>query len=492
MDHCLEEPRDPKRFWGVGEVLKLALPTSLGMVNVTLMQFVDGLMVAHIQPNGAEALSAQFVGGMFSFVSTALAMGTLGVVNTFVAQNLGAGRRRRCSQYAWAGLYLAWAYALLTLPLVPLARPIFGLLGHTPSVQAMEAMYFRYMIWGQGIFLANRVLERFFYAVHRPAVVYAVSLVANGTNLVGDYALIFGKWGLPRLGLQGAAIATLGGAGAGLLVLAGIFLLGKASKQFQTRTQCRLRYDRMREILRVGWPAGLQFFIDILGWGVGVTALIGSIQTINGVLDPNASTVHLAASSVVMRYLHVSFMPAMGIGIATTTLVGRYIGAKQPHLARRRAHAAMFLAMGYMGMCGVFFLLWRFPLIRFFLTVSPTADPQATEWTAQIVAIGGTVMICAAVFQVFDAVGIVFVSALRGAGDTLSPMLVSATLALVLIIGGGTLILHVWPELESIGVWIAASAFVIVLGLVMFGRFRAERWRKIDLLGETTADVDER
>jgi len=143
MNDPADQLRDPRRLWGISEVLKLSLPTSMGMLNVTLMQFVDGLMVARIQPNGDAALAAQFSAGILAFVPQALMMGTLGVVNTFVAQNLGAGRFRRCGQYAWQGIYLALMYSLAVLPLAAGAGWIFGLLGHTPPVQAMETMYFR-------------------------------------------------------------------------------------------------------------------------------------------------------------------------------------------------------------------------------------------------------------------------------------------------------------------------------------------------------------
>jgi len=474
---------DPQRFWGMGEVLKLAVPTSLSMINATAMHFVDGWMVARIQPNGAEALSAQFAAGMLSFAPAALMMGLLGVVNTFVAQNLGARRLDRCSQYTWQGLYLAWAYSLAVLPLALLAGSIFFLFGHAPAVQGMEVTYFRYMICGQAIFLSGRVLEKFFFGIHRPAVVYVTSLVANGVNLVGDYVLIYGMWGFPRLGLQGAAIATLVGAAVGMSMLGAMFMFGKAAGPYKTRTARRVNFKQMRDLLRVGWPAGVQFFIDILGWGLFVTALVGSIQTIGGVPHAKASTAHLAATSVVMRYLHVSFMPAVGIGIALTALVGRYIGAGQSRLVWRRVRAALVLATGYMGLCGLTFWLWRYELVRVFITAGGTRDPVALAYIDEIVSIGGPVMICAAVFQVFDAVGIVFIGALRGAGDTFWPMVVSGTLSVGLIIGGGWFMLAAFPSLESIGVWMAGSAFVIALGVVMFLRFRAGHWRKIDLLG---------
>jgi len=480
-----EQLGDPRRLLGIGEVFKLALPTSLSMLNVVFMQFVDGLMVARIRPGGAEALGAQFVGGMFSFVPATLAMGALTVVNTFVAQNLGAGRLKRCGQYAWSGLYMAWVYAAALLPAVWLARPLFGLLGHAPAVQALEVMYFRYMVAALGVMLSCRVLERFFYGIHRPAVVYVVSLIANGVNILGDYVLIFGKWGFPRLGLQGAAIATVVGMTTNLAVVAAVFFGRSIARKYGTRAGRRWHAEQVRQMLRIGWPAGMQFFLDIFGWGVCISVLVGSLQTIEGVADPEASTIHLAATSVVMRFLRVSFMPAIGIGIASTALVGRYVGARQLHLVDRRVRAALILAVGYMGVCGLMFWVFRYPLLRVFLSVTPPKDPAAARQLAQIVAVGSKVMICAAVFQVADAFGIVYIGALRGAGDTLWPMVISGLLVAVIMLGGGVFIVTYWPQLESVGVWIAGSAFVAGLGASMCARFQSGQWRKIDLLGRT-------
>jgi MATE family multidrug resistance protein len=180
-----------------------------------------------------------------------------------------------------------------------------------------------------------------------------------------------------------------------------------------------------------------------------------------------------------MRYEQLAFMPAIGISIAATALVGRYIGEKKPHLAQRRVYAALVLAVGYMGLCGLSFWFWRQGLIRFYLTLD---QPSDAALVGQIVRVGGWVLIIGAIFQVFDATGIIFIGALRGAGDTLWPMVVSAVLNLSIILGGGYLMLHLFPRLESLGVWMACAAYVIILGVVMLARFRAGKWRRINLL----------
>jgi MATE family multidrug resistance protein len=309
--------------------------------------------------------------------------------------------------------------------------------------------------------------------------VYVVSVAANAVNFVAALGLIFGHWGLPALGLEGAAIATLIGQAAGVVILAAFFLGGHTRRLYDSRHQFRVHLRQILDLLRIGWPAGFQMSFDILGWALCITLLVGNIATIGGVPSPDAGTIQLTASTVAMRYEQLAFMPAIGISIAATALVGRYIGEKKPHLAQRRVYAALVLAVGYMGLCGLSFWFWRQGLIRFYLTLD---QPSDAALVGQIVRVGGWVLIIGAIFQVFDATGIIFIGALRGAGDTLWPMVVSAVLNLSIILGGGYLMLHLFPRLESLGVWMACAAYVIILGVVMLARFRAGKWRRINLL----------
>ncbi|HUU60324.1 MAG TPA: MATE family efflux transporter, partial [Phycisphaerae bacterium] len=456
----------------IAEVLKLSWPAGLSMLTGTTMRFVDGLMVSWLSP---EPFAAQFMGGMAAFVFESFILGTLTATTTYVSQNLGAGRPERCGEYARAGLLLAAALAVLCLPLVFVSRPLFALIGHAPRVQAYEAMYFRYMIAAIFIGQSAIALQRFFYGVHHPRIVLAVAVIANAFNVLCNYVLIFGKLGFPALGLEGAAIGTIAGITLQLGILAAVFLGPKMHGRFATR-RAQVSLVQCREILRVGWPAGLQFCNDLLSWGLMASVLVGMF-----------GTEHLAAHTAAIRYMGLSFMPAVGIGIAATALVGKYIGQGRPDLARRRAHAALVLGVTYMGACALGLFLLRHPLIGFFVTVAPTANVSAADALAradQVVRIGARIMICAALFQVFDAMAIVYVGALRGAGDTRWPMVVTFLLSWAVIAGGGGLAVCIAPELTSLGPWIAASAYVIVLGIILARRFESGAWEKIDLLGK--------
>lgn len=450
-------------LWGLREVVVVAAPASLSMLTRTLMRFVDGYMVSTIGP---DQLSSQLVAGMAAFAFEAFILGTLTAVNTFVSQNRGAGRDLRCGEFARSGMLLAMALSALAMPMLLLGERFFGLLNQPPELLGLEVMYFRYMILSIPLSQLAVALGRFFFGIHRSHVVLLGALAGNGFNILANWVLIFGHWGFPAMGLEGAAIGTIMGVGVEFVVMLAFFVSPAVNRRFGT-VRLQASWRQIRQVLRVGWPAGLQFFSDLVSWAVLTSILIGGF-----------GRAHLAAHTAIIRYISLSFMPAVGIGIAATALVGKYIGAGRRDLARKRAHAALLLAMGYMGTCGLAFLLFRGPLVDVFVTAQDTPGLSGEA----IVEIGSQLFIVAALFQLFDAIGIVYVGALRGAGDTRFTMVVTMLLSWTVVVGGGLTMVHWLPGLKSLGPWIAGAAYVIILGLVLAWRFEGGAWERIELL----------
>ena len=326
------ETRDPARWLGVGEVVRLAIPTVLNTISFTVMQFVDGWMVSKVSK---EALSAQFIGGISAFVPVCFFIGLLSCVSTFASQNLGAGRPERSAQYGWHGLWLAWAAGgLLALLILPAPR-LLGMFGHEAHVARLEARYFQILIGGATLNLSARALGAWFVGIHRPGVTLVAGIAANLANVLGNWVLIFGNLGFPRLGLVGAGIGTVMGFTVEALVLGGVFVVGALGREFGVRQAFGLRWGPIRDLLRVGSPAGAMFMGDILMWTLFMGRILGSF-----------GTAHLAAAAILNRYWHLCFMPAIGVSAAVTAIVGRYCGARQPRLAWRRAPAGLILVEG--------------------------------------------------------------------------------------------------------------------------------------------------
>ncbi|HYE03795.1 MAG TPA: MATE family efflux transporter [Phycisphaerales bacterium] len=458
------------------DMLRIAGPSIVTMTSYTVMQFVDGLMVSRIGPDPVY-VAAQFNGAMLAFVPISFGMGLLGVVNTFVSQNLGAGRPERGAAYGWNALWIAvllWAGLLLYLPLVPW---LFGLMqrgavagaaGHSDELVRLGTGYAQTLLWGGVLTLASRGLAHFFYGMHRPRTVMIAALTGNLVNVGLNWVLIFGKLGVPALGVKGAAIATVLGTGVELAIVVAVFLSPAFHAAYGTRRVWRPSGKAIGDLLRLGWSPGLMFGNEMVCWTYFMAYLVGMFGD-----DENA------VGAIVLRYMHLSFMPAVGMSIAVTAMVGRAMGARRPEIARRRAYLGLKVTVVYMLGWALLMVAFRGPLIAVFIKEgTPAGD------VADMLAIGGTVMLIAALFQVFDAMAITLSAALRGAGDTVLPGVATVLLAWVCILGGGHAMVEWRPDLRSVGPWLGAGAYIVLLGLVLMWRFARGRWMSIDVLGD--------
>ena len=458
----------------IREVWAQAWPSVLTMVSYTLMQFVDSLMVAQVGP---IEMAAQGNGGIWSFVPLAFLFGVLSMVNTFTAQNVGAGRREEIARFAWTGFWFSLVvWVVIMLPWAACLPLVFQYSGHSQKLLTLETQYAITLVLGSLFALMGKCMSNFYFGLQRPRVIALAALAGNIVNIVLNYVLIYGEIGLPSMGLPGipgvpalgvlgAAIATVCGTMAEVAIPLALFFSARFAKDHGVWQSWRPSLNDWKKLLRVGWPVGIQFGNEIVCWAIFMTLLVGKFGEI-----------HLTAGWATLRFMHLSFMPAVGFSVATTALVGKYMGAGRPDLAANRAHWALLLATIYMTLCGLAMAIFRAPLISLFTSTTDAAT------TADIIRIGSTLMICAAVFQTFDAIGIVYNGALRGAGDTVVPGLYTIAFNWIFIVLGGWLFVVWWPALESLGPWIASAFYIIALSVFLTKRFEGGRWRRIRLL----------
>lgn len=475
------------------EMLVIAAPTVVTMTSYTVMQFVDALMVSRIEGDGPY-VAAQGNGGIMAWLAISFALGVIGMVNTFVSQNLGAEKLDRCASYAWAGLWISGGWSLVLGLLIPLAPVIYGQMGHPEELLRLETQYAQIMLSGMLLTLAARSLANFFFGMHRPSVVMIAALSGNVVNVMANALLIYGpdgppafvpfhaeigafadSLGIPALGVAGAAVGTVIGSAVELVIPLALFLGPKLNRELGTRRAWRCGLKPIRDLLRLGWPGGLMFANEMICWSYLMSVLL--VRGGEAVGDDPA--LHNTAGWIGLRYMHLSFMPAVGLSIAVSAIVGKCMGMRRPDLAAQRAWLGLGIAVVYMGVCAAAFVLFRDEMIRVFVD-SDMPEEQATL----LIGIGAKVMIAAAVFQVFDAVAIVISGALRGAGDTVWPGVVTVISSWICIVAGGHALLHFAPQLGSIGPWIAAAAYIVVLGVLLLARFLAGKWRSIDLVGD--------
>ncbi len=450
----LEPIRDEPRWAGLSEVLRMTIPLSLAAMSFAIMRFVDTAMVSRLP--GDAPLAAVGTAGLATFTLATFFLGLVGCVGTFVSQSFGRGEHEDCARYTWQGIYLAVATGAAVLVLWPLAGPMFRLMPHSDEVTRLELIYFRVRLFGFVFISWQAGLVGFFNGVNRSRVPLYAALCSNAVNAVLDYLLIFGHFGFPRWEIGGAAVATVIAQGVHVAVMQAVFLSKGCHEQFASRSTYAIDWVKLRELVRIGWPGGLSFFLDMANWSLFTMVIVGYF-----------GDVALAAHNAAIQFAHLSFLPALGLNQAIAAIVGQWVGRKDVPRAKARTYTAMRLAVAYMTVVGITLAVFGKPLIRMAFSQNP-----------EVIQLGGILLILCAAFQGFDAVNIVLFGALRGVGDThwMMRMTVRAgylfflPLALVLafVVGWG-----------AIGAWIGATAYIILLSGVVFRRFHGEGWRSV-------------
>ncbi|MEZ6241498.1 MAG: MATE family efflux transporter [Phycisphaerales bacterium] len=478
------------------EMLVIGAPTVVTMTSYTVMQFVDGMMVAHIQPPNPAYVAAQGNGGMFVWLAMAACLGLLSLINSFVSQNLGAGTPEKGAAYAWNGIWLAACASILFIPYALLMGPIFKAIHPAPEqadLVRMELSYAHVLIAGAFLTLASRGLANYFFGMHKPGVVMVAVLLGNVVNVFANAVLIFGAAGAPEgtpfreffrsiaqslgvdaMGVTGAALGTVIGTAFELVIPFCVFLGPRWNTKYHTRAAWRPASKPLKDLLRVGWPAGLMMGNELVCWGM----LMAWLVPMGGEAAGEDPVVHNAAGWIALRYMHVAFMPAIGLSIAVSAMVGRAMGMGRPDLAAARAWLGLKVTLTYMGVCALAFVIFRGDMISVF--VPSDMSPEARD---AVLRVGSSIMIAAAVFQLFDACAITMSASLRGAGDTVWPGIATIVLSWSLIVGGGLLMIQVAPGLGSLGPWTGAASYIVVLGIVLLARFMQGKWRSIRLAG---------
>jgi MATE family multidrug resistance protein len=435
----------------IAEVGLLAFPIVLTQLSQTAMHVVDSIFVGRL---GAAELGGLGFAGIWLWTVASVFNGLATGVQTFVSQQHGAGDEKACGGWLWQGIYAAVPAAALGLfGFAAISGPLWSALGTAPEIQrhAVDYVHMRpiglagLVLWGS--------LAAFFRGFGETRTPLVATVIANLTNAVLAYGLVFGKLGLPAWGIAGAGVATSIAEWVGVAVLVIALSRRRVAERFSTRP-VRPDARAIRRFLRTGAPIGGQWFLDMAAFAIFTT------------LVAQMGTAAMAATQATISLLSVSFMQAIGIGLATTTLVGRYKGAGDLPAAVRSYHSALKLALGLAGLVAALFVLAPEALARLY-----TSDAEVLRLARPLFAL-------AAAFQLFDALQIVAGGALRGAGDTRWPFLVQTLLAWLLRLP------LVWLfafalEKGVVGAWYAEFSFVLALAAVLGWRLRSGAWKTV-------------
>ncbi|MFO0837018.1 MAG: MATE family efflux transporter [Phycisphaerae bacterium] len=455
------------------DLLWLALPMIGMTVSRMLMGFIDFFMVSQL---GTAAQAAISPSTLLLFTIACVGMGMAQGVQTFVSQAEGRGEPERGGAYLWQTMYLAIAAALLSAPIamfVPVWFPLVGKLGHhSPEMLSMEIQFLQWGLWSIGPMTAAAGLESFFNGVKRPMIGLIAVIASLVTLAVGNWLLIFGHFGLPAMGIAGSGIATLAGWVVRVCVLAIALRSRELDQKYRIRSALRIDLAKLGELLRVGGPVAFQWLVDIGAWLVFIELLI-----------PPFGTASVAAANLAIQFMHLSFMPSIGLGIALTTQVGNAVGAGRLDEAEHRVRVARRVILSYMGLMSLVFLFGG-RVLAGLLCFEADADEHARVITA-----AAQMLIWVAIFQISDAICIVYSFAARGAGDTRVPALLFAVCCWGIFVVGGVLTSRFLPQFGPHGPWMMCTTYIIVLGVLLWRRFHGGKWRDIRIFAQRGDDA---
>ena len=460
-----------RRFWegpgGGSEVLRLAYPLILAHMSFTVQTFVDRLFLTWYS---AEAVAGAVTGLFTTLAVVALFSGTGEYLTTFIAQYLGAGRPERIGPALWQGVYFSMVAGVIIASLAPLTGPVFAAAGHGAGVQQSEAVFATILMHGAFPAVLMATLATFFAGRGQTRVVLLVNVLATAVNVVLDALWIFGRGGFPRAGVAGAAWSTVISQTVGALIFAVLILRPENRRLYGTLSGWRFDRALFGRLLRFGLPSGLQYSLEIMSFAIFMM-IVGRI-----------GTVPLAASGIAFNLNMIVFMPMLGLGVAVSAVVGRHLGANRPEAAERATWSAFAMSFVYMTACGVLYVLAPHALL---FPYAAGADPAFME----IERIAVVLLRFVAFYSLFDMMNVIFAAALRGAGDTFYP------LALTVVLSWGAMLLPAYVScvMGGAGVyaaWTAASAYILLLGILMLRRFRQGRWRSMRVIEPHLVDLE--
>jgi len=433
-------------------MVTLAVPVVLSELGWMAQGIVDTIMVGRLGP---AAIGAVALGNAVYYTPSLFGIGLLLGLDTTVAQAYGRRDHDECHRWLAQGVYLACIATLPLMLLVAAASFGFARFGITPVVAVPAGGYLRILNWGTLPLLLYGGTRRYLQGVGQVRVITVTYVLANLLNWLGNWVLIYGKFGFPALGVNGSAISTCV-ARVGMAAA----LLGFAWRYERKRGHPLFRHwagpslEKIVQLLRLGAPAAGQIVLEVGAWNMATLSA--------GWLTPVA----LATHQIAVNYASVSYMVPLGISAAAAVSVGQAVGANDPERARRAGWLALALGTGFMLLAAVVFLVAPGPLIALY-----TRDPQ-------VMAVGPSLLWVAAAFQIFDGIQTVCTGALRGLGETHAPMVANFVGYWVLGLPLGLTLCFVlrWG---IYGTWIGLTLALIVIAVTLLLRWRRDSARLV-------------
>ncbi len=376
-------------------MLRMAAPLALAELGWMIMGFVDTVMAGRLSP---AALGAGSLGGMLFFPIVVCGTGMLYGLDTEVSQGFGARDDAACRRSLIQGLWLAALVTPIAATALWAMLPLLRAADTNPHVMELLDPFVKALIWGVPALLLGTALRRYVQAIDIVKPITFASVSANVINFVGNWVLMYGHWGAPRMGLTGSGISTSISRVYIMLVLL-VALLWHERRHGHPLFHMSWRPDtaHIRRLAALGFPVAMQILAE------------GAVFGIVTVLAARLDEVSLAAHGVAVNVIAITYMVPLGISSAAAVRVGQAVGRRDTHGVAVSGWTALLLGAAFMGAAG---------LALFFV---PHAIARLYTPNLAVIPLTATLLRIAAFFELFDGLQVVAGGALRGVGDTRSP-----------------------------------------------------------------------
>jgi MATE family multidrug resistance protein len=379
-------------------MLKLAIPLVMAELGWMTMAIVDTMMVGR-QANSAEAIGAVSLGSILFNAVAIFGTGMMLGLDTLVSHSFGAGDVEDCHRSLVNGIYLSLGITPVLMGIIYIFEPLLHRMNIDAGVLNQALPYLRTLNWSTLPLLLYFVFRRYLQGMNLAKPIVFALVSANLVNVVGNWALVYGHLGFPALGTVGSGWSTCFARVYMTLVLAVYAVYYDHRSETGLRNAARLpNFPRVWKLVYLGLPAATQFGLEVGVFAVA-TALIARL-----------GPVALASHQVALNTASLTYMVPLGISAAAAVRVAQGLGRKDPHAASRAGWTAMLLGTGFMSCMAILFLTIPRWIVRIY-----TPDPE-------VIHAASALLFVAAFFQLFDGMQTVATGALRGAGDTRTPM----------------------------------------------------------------------
>ncbi|WP_127753530.1 MATE family efflux transporter [Devosia sp. 1566] len=443
---------EPVRVSWIAELratFALAWPLVIAQLAQNALATTDVIMLGWLGPS---QLAAGTLATTFLMPFLVGGIGLVGAVAPLVAQARGARDTRSIRHIVRQGLWAAAILALVLTPIIWQIRPVFALLGQDPAATLLAEEYIHVAIWLLFPALGIVAFRSLLAAFDATRVVLLITVGGVVVNALANYGLIFGNWGLPRLELRGAALATLL---TNIVMFTAMAIFVLRHRRFR-RLHLLHRlwaadWKRLGQIFRVGTPIGITVLAEV------------GLFTASALLMGRLGTDEVAAHAIALQCASTAFMVPLGLGTAATVRVGHAFGRGDPIGIARSGWTAFGLGTGFMACSALVFLAFGPAIVTIFLDPDQPANHNALALAASFVAVAG-------LFQIVDGAQVVAAHALRGLSDTKIPMVV-AIIGYWLVGMPVAYLLGFTFDMRGVGIWIGLAVGLGFVAVVLVARF---------------------